>query len=500
MSNPTRALQVHPSDNVAVAIEALKQGDTVTIQQQTYQLTADIPAGHKFALSDIASGTDIIKYGFRIGQAKVNISTGDWVHEHNAGTALSGSFAHSPELTHPDISENSGFNHAVFSGYRRKNGEIGIRNEIWIIPTVGCVNATARNIAGNTKGTLPEGVDGCYAFEHPYGCSQLGGDHERTREILAGLVKHPNAAGVLVLGLGCENNQVSEFKELLGDYDPQRVRFLIAQEVEDEYAAAADIIAELAAAAAEARREELPLSLLRVGLKCGGSDAFSGLSANPLLGVVSELLVNAGGSVALTEIPEIFGAEDEFLPRCKDRDICNKAVKMINDFRDYFIAHGEPVSENPSPGNRKGGITTLEEKSLGCVQKGGRAPIVAVLDYGERITQNGLSLLNGPGNDIVAVTNLAAAGVHIILFTTGRGTPLGSAVPCIKVATNTNLFRHKENWIDFNAGVVLEGTDMQQAGKNLLTQIIRTASGELQTRNEINNFRDIAIFKSGVTL
>ncbi len=500
MSNATNVLQVHPSDNVAVAINALKQGDTVTVQQHEYRLTADIPAGHKFALTDIDCGADIIKYGFRIGQAQADITAGDWVHEHNAKTALSGSFAHSPELTHPDISDNNSFNDAVFKGYRRSNGEIGIRNEIWIIPTVGCVNATARNIARNTNGTLPDGVDGCYAFEHPYGCSQLGGDHERTRSILAGLVRHPNAAGVLVLGLGCENNQVSDFKELLGDYDSQRVRFLIAQEVEDEYTAAADIIAELAATAAEARREELPLSLLRVGLKCGGSDAFSGLSANPLLGVVSELIVNAGGSVALTEIPEIFGAEAEFLPRCKDRDICNKAVKMINDFRDYFIAHGEPVSENPSPGNRKGGITTLEEKSLGCVQKGGRAPIVDVLDYGERISKNGLSLLNGPGNDIVAVTNLAAAGVHIILFTTGRGTPLGSAVPCLKVATNSELFRHKQNWIDFNAGVVLEGTGMLQAGADLLTQIIQTASGQRQTRSEINNFRDIAIFKSGVTL
>ena len=337
-------------------------------------------------------------------------------------------------------------------------------------------------------------------LSHPYGCSQLGDDHERTKDILAGLVAHPNAGGVLVLGLGCENNQVEEFKKVLGNYDPQRVRFLITQEVEDEEKEAEVILAELAEYAASFVAQPTSVSKLKIGLKCGGSDAFSGLSANPLLGRLSEMLVSAGGSVALTEIPEIFGAENEFLPHSQNREVCDKAVRMINGFREYFIAHGEPVSENPSPGNRKGGITTLEEKSLGCVQKGGRVPIVDVLDYGEKINKHGLSILNGPGNDIVAVTNLAAAGAHMIFFTTGRGTPLGAPVPCVKVATNSELARRKKKWIDFDAGVVLTGTTMEQAAVDLFEKLLAVASHECETKSEENDFRDIAIFKSGVTL
>ena len=500
MSINTNAIQVHPQDNVAVAISALTRESSFTLNSTGITLVSDIPAGHKFALKSIKEGEDITKYGFRIGKATADIQPGEWVHEHNVKTALAGDFLETPELTGVDISDRNLAAGKTFLGYQRQDGTIGIRNEIWIIPTVGCVNATARSIAENARHKSYSGVDGCYAYEHPYGCSQLGGDHERTKKILAGLVNHPNAGGVLVLGLGCENNQVSQFKEALGNYDPQRVRFLITQEIEDEFEEAERIISDLTSYAASFKQTEFPLKRLKIGLKCGGSDAFSGLSANPLLGVVSEIMVNAGGSVALTEIPEIFGAEGEFLPRCSDRDTCNKAVKLINNFREYFIAHGEPVSENPSPGNRKGGITTLEEKSLGCVQKGGRAPIVEVLDYGEKITRPGLSILNGPGNDIVAVTNLTAAGAHIILFTTGRGTPLGSPVPCIKVATNSELARRKANWIDFNAGIVLEGTDMLEASKALLEQIIATASKERLTQSEKNNYRDIAIFKSGVTL
>ncbi len=500
MSVISKALQVHQNDNVAVAISTLEKGNDITVEGATINLLSEIPAGHKFALTDIKEGVDIIKYGFRIGKAKADITKGEWVHEHNVKTALEGSFIAEPELVNPQVTANDLLAKKTFSGYRRANDEVGIRNEIWVIPTVGCVNATARNIAKDAGKELPAGVDGCYAFEHPYGCSQLGGDHERTKKILAGLVNHPNAAGVLILGLGCENNQVSEFKEILGDYNPDRVRFLISQEVDDEHAEAEKILTELKEYAATFKQEEVSLNELKIGLKCGGSDAFSGLSANPLLGVVSELIVSAGGSVALTEIPEIFGAEDEFLPRCIDRATCDRAVKLINDFREYFISHGEPVSENPSPGNRKGGITTLEEKSLGCVQKGGRAPIVDVLDYGDKINKKGLSVLNGPGNDIVAVTNLAAAGAHIILFTTGRGTPLGSPVPCLKVATNSDLAIRKSNWIDFNAGIVLEGTSMEDAGKSLLEQIIETASNKRLTKSEENNYRDIAIFKSGVTL
>lgn len=500
MSETTNVLKVHNNDNVGVAIIDIACSTLVNINNEEICILSDIPAGHKFALTDITAGEEIIKYGFRIGKAKEDIKKGSWVHSHNMKTALEGSFLANPDLAQSEAPISSLAVGKTFSGYRRTNGDVGIRNEIWVIPTVGCVNATVREIARSANSNLPAGVDGCYAFEHPYGCSQLGEDHERTKHILAGLVKHPNAAGVLVIGLGCENNQVADFKELLGDYDEERVRFIITQEVADEQEEAEKTIAELAEYASKFVQEEVPLNELKIGLKCGGSDAFSGLSANPLLGVVSEMVVSAGGSVALTEIPEIFGAEDVFLPRCVDRVTCDKAVKLINNFRDYFIAHGEPVSENPSPGNRKGGITTLEEKSLGCVQKGGTAPIVDVLDYGELIKKPGLSVLNGPGNDIVAVTNLAAAGVHITLFTTGRGTPLGSPVPCLKVSTNTALFNKKRKWIDFDAGVVLGGTSMEEAGEDLLELIIQTASKKYQTCSEKNNYRDISIFKSGVTL
>ncbi len=494
-------LKVNDSDNVAVAITELKSGDVVSIEGKKIALQNDIPAGHKFALTSFEKGDEVIKYGFRIGVAKAEIAVGEWVHEHNVKTALSGQFDAKPDLVEMPKTNYPNLENLTFNGYRRKNGDVAIRNEIWIVPTVGCVNGAAREMAKrfNEELKFDSAIDGCYAFEHPFGCSQLGGDHETTQKFLAGLVNHPNAAGVLVLGLGCENNQVSEFKKMLGEIDEERVRFLISQEVDDEDAVADLILNDLTALAREERREQISVSELKVGLKCGGSDAFSGLSANPLVGVFSEMLIQAGGAVGLTEIPEIFGAENEFLPRSANREICDRATKLINDFRDYFIAHGEPVSENPSPGNRKGGITTLEEKSLGCVQKGGRVNIVDVLDFGEPITKKGLSLLNGPGNDLVAVSNLAASGVHLTLFTTGRGTPAGSPVPVLKIGTNSDLASRKRNWIDFNAGIVLQGTSMESSAMDLFDLIIKTANGE-KTKSEQNEYRDFAIFKRGVTL
>ena len=435
--------------------------------------------GQKYALCNIEKGEQIIKYGFPIGVATENIKADELVHSHNLKTALSGK----NEYTYtPNLKETESKEPIFIDAYIRANGEIGIRNDIWIINTVGCVNKTAEKLSKMT---------GAFCFTHPYGRSQLGDDHTRTQEILCGLINHPNAGGVLVLGLGCENNNIEELKKVLGDYDSARVRFLNAQDSVDEIAEGIKIIDELKAICKEDKREKVSIARLKIGLKCGGSDGLSGITANPLCGKITDKLVSMGGSAVLTEVPEMFGAEQILMNRCENEDVFNKTVKLINDYKDYFISYNQPVSENPSPGNKAGGITTLEEKSLGCVQKGGSATVIDVLDYGDTVKKAGLNLLNGPGNDIVAVTNLTVAGCHIILFTTGRGTPLGAPVPTIKIATNSNLAEKKQNWIDFDA--------QKNGADELLDLIVETAGGK-QTKNEIHDYREIAIFKDGVTL
>ena len=441
--------------------------------------------GHKYALRDIKCGEDIIKYGNPIGHATENIKKGDHVHTHNVKTNLKGNleYVYEPEFFELD-KEDGG---RTFMGYLRPDGKVGIRNDVWIVNTVGCVNKLAERIAAAT---------GAFAFPHPFGCSQLGEDQETTQKILAGMVNHPNAAAVLVLGLGCENNNIEVFKSVLSSYDEERVKFLNAQDCEDDFAEGVKIVKELQEYAKKSKREPISVSRLVIGLKCGGSDGYSGISANPLVGRLSDKLVAMGGSTVLTEVPEMFGAEHLLMKRAKSREIFDKTVDLINDFKDYYTRHNQVIYENPSPGNKKGGITTLEEKSLGCVQKGGLSAVVDVLDYGDTVRLPGLSLLNGPGNDIVAITNLMAAGVHIILFTTGRGTPVGSAVPTVKISTNSELARRKSEWIDFDAGPVLLGEALTD---ELFEYIIRVAEGE-ETKNEKHGYREISIFKDGVTL
>ena len=441
--------------------------------------------GHKYALTDIKKGENIIKYGNPIGHATEDIKKGEHVHTHNVKTNLSGNLEY--EYEHkafyiPYIDEGR-----TFMGYVRENGDVGIRNEIWIVNTVGCVNKIAERIAAAT---------GAYSFPHPFGCSQLGDDQSVTQKILKGMVNHPNAAGVLVLGLGCENNNIDLFRTVLGEVDERRVRFLVAQEHDDEVAEGIRLVEELKEYAKTFKREPVSVSKLRVGLKCGGSDGYSGITANPLVGRFSDKLIAAGGSCLLTEVPEMFGAEHLLMQRCESREVFDKTVSLINDFKDYYTRHNQVIYENPSPGNKKGGITTLEEKSLGCVQKGGLSQVVDVLDYGDTVKRQGLSLLNGPGNDIVAITNLMAAGAHIILFTTGRGTPVGSAVPTVKIATNHSLAERKAGWIDFDASPTLDGNSLED---ELFDYVIRVAEGE-ETKNEIHGYKEISIFKDGVTL
>jgi altronate hydrolase len=498
-----KILRIHPSDNVAVALEALHAGQAA---EEEITAVSDIPAGHKIAIRAIRSGEAVIKYGYPIGVASGDIRRGEYVHSHNLASAMAATLQrgefHSADWIAPRGTVNGG----TFDGFRRADGSVGIRNEIWIINTVGCVNHTATRIAERAAKRLAtgeSGVEGVYTFNHPYGCSQLGSDLLATQKLLSGLARHPNAGGVLLLGLGCENNQMKSFVEQLGGAAKDCLRFFNAQEVEDELETGVKLVCELSEYASQFKREPIPARELVLGMKCGGSDGFSGITANPLVGRVADKLAAAGGAAILTEVPEMFGAENVLLERAADSCVRDRAVEMVNEFRNYFHKHNEPIDENPSPGNKAGGITTLAEKSLGCVQKGGSAPIRQVLAYGERATPGtgGIALLNGPGNDGVSGSALCASGAQMILFTTGRGNPMGFPVPTIKIASNTPLAQHKKDWIDFNAGSIADGSaTAEQLVEPLFDLVLDVASGRKRTRNEINGYREIAIWKDGVTL
>ena len=491
-------LQIHPNDNVCVAIDAIAEGDLLTVNGDAIIAKNAIETGHKFAIRPIAEGEDVIKYGYPIGHALTDIAVGEHVHTHNVKTNLHDNleYQYSPVGAKLDIPQSN----LTFKGYKRYNGEAGIRNELWIVPTVGCVNGQAQAIINRIKNELDVShIDDIRVFSHNYGCSQLGDDHENTKNALVALAKHPNAGGVLVMSLGCENNQQNEFKLAMGTFDEDRVKFVISQDVADEVEAGFEMMSELVEKMRTDKREDLPLSLLKVGLKCGGSDGFSGITANPLVGRFSDWLIAQGGTTILTEVPEMFGAETILMNRCTTEQVFDDTVALINNFKTYFRKHDQPIYENPSPGNKKGGISTLEDKSLGCTQKGGNSEVVAVLDYAEPVKVKGLNLLNAPGNDLVASTALALSGCQIVLFTTGRGTPFGSFVPTMKISTNTRLFDFKKNWIDFNAGVLLEGRDKDVVTQEFADFIVEVASGK-QLKHELTGFKEIAIFKMGVTL
>jgi altronate hydrolase len=501
-------VRIHARDNVAVALRDIAPGEPVSCSGITVQSLDAIPRLHKIALVAIDMGDAIVKYGYPIAHAAESIRPGEWVHMHNAKTNLSGTqdFDYSPASGSQTPNVQGLPTH--FEGYvrsRKPDGSpevVGIRNEIWIVPTVGCVNPIAKELIREfiARGGA-RGLDGAFPLLHPFGCSQLGDDHIATQRILASLVRHPNAGGVLILGLGCEENTEESFRAVLGeDAESERVRFLVCQRVEDEIATGLSLLDELASNARKYRRTSIPISALKIGMKCGGSDAFSGITANPLVGAFSDCLIAQGGTTVLTEVPEMFGAESVLLERCANRDVFDGAVRMVDRFRNYFLDHGQPIGENPSPGNRQGGITTLEEKSLGCVQKGGSATVVDVLEYGDRLRTPGLNLLDGPGNDIVSLTALAASGVHCVLFTTGRGTPLGGPIPTIKIATNSELARSKPHWIDFDAGPILEGVSVDDLARDLFHLVVDIASDKVPTRNETHDNREIAIWKNGVTL
>lgn len=493
-------LKINENDKVVVALKTILAGETITVdvQGEKRQITAleEIPAGHKMAICDIPAGAEVIKYGYRIGNAKEDIRAGAWVHTHNLKTALGDLLEYQYE---PVEVEEKRTEDVTFMGFERPDGKVGVRNEIWIVPTVGCVNNVATAIARQANRFVKGTVEEVIAFPHPYGCSQMGDDQEHTRQILADLINHPNAGGVLVLGLGCENSNIDVLKNYIGDYDENRVRFLVAQECEDEIAEAVEVVKELIEYASDFRREPVSVSRLVIGMKCGGSDGLSGITANPLVGRFSDTLISKGGTTILTEVPEMFGAETILMNRCADRELFDKTVELINDFKNYFKSHNQTIYENPSPGNKKGGISTLEDKSLGCTQKSGSAKVKGVLRYGETVKTAGLNLLSAPGNDLVAATALAAAGAQIVLFTTGRGTPFASPVPTVKIATNSTLAGRKKNWIDFNAGVLVEDRSMEEETAKLFAYVVEVASGR-KVCSEEAGFHDMAIFKQGVTL
>jgi altronate hydrolase len=495
----TRVVRIHPDDNVGVAVAPFEAGETFTVEGVALTATVPLPAGHKVALVPIAAGEAVIKYGFPIGSATADIAAGEWIHSHNLATRLSGTmeYAYHP-VRH---AEEEHRDPPTFLGYRRPNGRVGTRNEIWVLNTVGCVNHAAERIARMAADRFGKQVDGVHAFSHPYGCSQLGDDLRNTQRVLGGLMRHPNAGGVLLLGLGCENNQVDSLLEVAGDIDRSRLRVFNTQDVMDEIAEGGAGIGELVAHMSDDKREECPASDLILGHKCGGSDGFSGISANPLVGRIADRITAMGGGVILTEVPEMFGAEQVLLDRAASQSVFAETVAMINDFKDYFTRHGQPIYENPSPGNKAGGLTTLEEKSLGAIQKGGRATVERVLRYGDPATTGGLSLLESPGNDGVSSTAMTVSGATLLLFTTGRGTPLGFPVPTIKISSNTDIAARKPHWIDFDAGPLLDGSRSQdELADELLQLILDVASGKKLARNEEQGYREIAIWKEGVTL
>jgi len=489
-------VKIHDEDNVAVALRPVGKGEVLKAAGGDVAALEEIPQGHKFALKDIREGEEVIKYGFRIGYAKEGIKKGKWVHVHNLKTALGDLLTYSYEPVPSALRETE---HACFNGYRRKDGKVGVRNELWIVPTVGCVNSIAKALEREAQKFVGGSIEAVAAFTHPYGCSQMGGDQENTRKILADMIHHPNAGGVLVLGLGCENSNIPVLMDYIGEYDKERVRFLQCQDVEDEHGEAMRILGELAAYAGAFKREEIDASELVIGMKCGGSDGLSGITANPVVGAFSDILCSKGGTTILTEVPEMFGAETILMNRCENEKLFGQTVELINGFKQYFKRHGQTIYENPSPGNKKGGISTLEDKSLGCTQKSGSSPVKGVLAYAQQVETKGLNLLSAPGNDLVASTALAMSGAHIVLFTTGRGTPFASPVPTVKISSNSKLAGHKDNWIDFNAGRMVEDRTKEELAKELFQYVLEVASGR-QVKSEEAGFHDWAIFKEGVTL
>ncbi len=488
----SKAIKINANDNVMVALQLLKKDEVI----EGVVLLEDILQGHKFAISNIEIKSNIIKYGNPIGHATQKILKGSSVHIHNMATNLSENLEY---CYRPNFNETVITRTKTFMGYKRENGEVGIRNEIWVIPTVGCMNSVAKKIERECQRFVGESIDGVIAFNHPYGCSQMGEDQENTRHILASLAEHPNAAGVLVIGLGCENSGIEELKRYMKNPNAKHIHYMVAQEVNDEIVEGVSLIKKIVASVKFMERIEISCSELKVGLKCGGSDGLSGITANPAVGSFSDLLVEQGGTSVLTEVPEMFGAETLLMNRCENVEVFDKTVKLINDFKEYFRSSGQMIYENPSPGNKAGGISTLEDKSLGCTQKSGNSKVVDVLRYGNRLKKKGLNLLSSPGNDLVAATALAAAGCQIILFTTGRGTPFSSPVPTIKISSNTSLATNKNNWIDFDAGDIVNDVPISVMGEKIFDYVMEIANGK-KVNSELAGYHDLAIFKTGVTL
>lgn len=485
-------IQLHANDNVVVARTPIPCGTTLTIDHRTFVATQDIPPGHKVAVAEIASSSPVVKYGQIIGYASASIASGDWVHVHNLVAKRSEfNYDFSTELCPAPTPDRI----RTFQGYKRTDGQFGTRNYVALISTVNCSATTARYVAAElakTDLTPFPNVDGIVPLVHKGGCAMSfgGEDHLQLNRTLAGFATHPNIAACLILGLGCETAQASHLQRehgliqlgshsSLGNVDrPMIVNIQEVGGVRKTVDHVVGILRDLLPAANDVRREPLPVSRLKVALECGGSDGNSGITANPALGVASDLLVAQGGTVILSETPEIYGAEQMLTKRAVNRSVGEKLLERIRWWEDYAQRHNASIDNNPSVGNKLGGLTTIFEKSLGAIAKAGTTPLQAVYRYAEPINEPGFVIMDSPGFDPASVTGKVASGAQIVVFTTGRGSCFGcKPSPTIKVATNTPMFNRMRDDMDIDAGRILDGTSVQAVGEEIFERIIATASG-----------------------
>lgn len=497
------AIKLYPQDTVALATSELKKGQTVTVDGETITLLDDIPNAHKIALKDFETGEAVRKYDNIIGYASKPIKKGEWIHSHNEVTGLGKSKEYTYDFN--PISIFPGESDKTFMGYDRADGGAGIRNHLAIISTVFCANGPLRKLARMAEAKYPatENFDGIIAFDQEFGCSQTGKDLVTTCKIIAGIAKNANFGGVLLVSNGCEMAIPSVLEQYMGDYDKKRIRTLTLQEVEDEFTAGMELIDEIMEEMKDDKRTPININRLHIAMNCGGSDGYSGITANTLLGTLCDTLVKEGAIMNMTEVPEMMGAEHILMNRAADKSIFDDIVKMMYDYDAYFARYGEKAADNPTQGNKAGGLTTLEEKSLGCIQKGGHCAVMEVLEYGERATKNGFVLVSGPGNDLAGVSGQIAAGAVLTIFTTGRGTPCGFAGPTFRLASNTALATRKSNWIDYDAGRLLTAKtpeEVEALNKELYDAIMATVNGQYRTRTEENGYYILGALKDGVTL
>jgi altronate hydrolase len=473
---------LHPGDNVVIARVAVGAGQSVEAGPFTLTARDFIPPGHKLAIKGIASGEPVYRYGNLIGFATRPIEPGQHVHEHNLGYKEVQTEGEAPMLAPERRILHST---RSFLGFQRHDGRVGTRNYIAVVAASNCAAYTSELIAESfADEALPASVDGIVAFPHGEGCGMsIGPDSEQLQRTLKGVLDHPNVSAALILGLGCEVNQISHYLGKAGDNAPATLQGLTMQETGGTRGAVESArrhLRQFVERAAEEKRSETPASKIVLGLNCGGSDSFSGITANPALGHCSDLIVEQGGTVVLAETTEIFGAEHLLTRRARSPEIAAKLLRTIENYKAYLRQFGGSFNDNPSPGNKEGGLTNILEKSLGAVAKAGTSTLEDVLNFAERIEASGFLFMDTPGYDPVSITGLAAGGVNLIAFTTGRGSAIGFPnIPVVKIASNSNTFRRMRDNMDVNAGRIADGqASIPEVGAEIFELLLRVASGE----------------------